>query len=83
LHGSANEVNRILVTIDILDQHGADSVIGGGYIDQSGLMSIRFMKDKWCGEGGFKLLEYLFTIIIPRELSGFFEQLYDGLDLFV
>jgi len=45
-------------------------------------MSIRFMKDKWWGEGGFKLLEYLFTIIILRELGGFFEQLYDGLDLF-
>jgi len=33
LHGSANEVNRMLVTTDILDQHGADNVIGGGYID--------------------------------------------------
>jgi len=34
LHGSANEVNRMLVTTDILDQHDANNVIGGGYIDQ-------------------------------------------------
>jgi len=82
LQGSANEVNMMLGAVDILDQRGTDNVICGGDIDQKGLMSIRFMEDRWWGEGGFKILEYLFTIIIPRELGGFFEVLYDGLGLF-